>query len=214
MIQRIVIFGAGGLGREVLQVLRDQQKVGMEVECLGFLVDPEFASLSSIHGMPVYQDIAPIAVDRSIQFVVAIGNPLLRFSTVGKIQAEIGSRFATVVHPSCILGDNVIVGSGSILLPGASATTDVRIGQHVVINPQVSLAHDCIVEDYVSLGPKVTLAGGVHLEQGCELGTAATIIPKQRVGCWAVVGAGAVVTASISPNVTVVGVPARALPKR
>lgn len=209
MTLAIVIFGAGGLGREVLQILREQQRVGMQVDCLGFLVDPQFSGPAEIHGVPVHHNIAPLAADQSVRFVVAIGNPLIRSSIVRKIRSSIGSRFATIVHPSCILGDTVTVGSGSILLPAASITTDVRIGQHVLINPQVSIAHDCVVEDYVSLGPKVSLAGGVHLEKGCELGTAATVIPRQRVGRWAVVGAGAVVIDPVMPNVTVVGVPAR-----
>ncbi|MFI4982298.1 MAG: sugar acetyltransferase, partial [Nevskiales bacterium] len=79
----------------------------------------------------------------------------------------------------------------------------------VLINPQVSIAHDCVLEDYVSLAPAVTLAGGVHVEQGCEIGAAATVIPKQLIGRWSIVGAGAVVITPVAANTTVVGLPAR-----
>ncbi len=214
MTTRIAIFGAGGLGREVLQAVRDQQRAGAQIECLGFLVDREFSGPAAVNGVPVHQDLAALAADASVWFVVAVGDSAMRAHVVARIEHLAGPRFATIVHPSSILGDTVAVGSGSIILAATSVTTDVRVGQHVLINPHVSIAHDCVLEDYVSLAPAVTLAGGVHVEQGCEIGAAATVIPKQRVGRWSVVGAGAVVIKPVTANTTVVGSPAREVANR
>ena len=55
----------------------------------------------------------------------------------------------------------------------------------------------------------VTLAGGVHIEEGCEVGSGATVIPRQHIGRWSIVGAGAVIISPVEANTTVVGVPAR-----
>ncbi len=214
MTTRIVIFGAGGLGREVLQVVRDQQRAGVQVDCLGFLVDPEFAGSFAVNGAHVHQDLAALAADASVRFIVAVGNSAMRARIAARIEHLTGPRFATIVHPSSILGDTVAVGSGSIILAATSVTTDVRIGQHVLINPHVSIAHDCVLEDYVSLAPAVTLGGDVHVEQGCEIGAAATVIPKQRIGRWSIVGAGAVVIKPVAANTTVVGLPAREVANR
>ena len=203
-----------GLGAKCCRVLRDQQRAGLQVDCLGFLVDPEFASPSVVNGVPVHQDLAALAIDASVQFVIAVGNSAMRARIAARIEHEAGRRFATIVHPGSVLGDTVSVGSGSIILPAVSITTDVRIGEHVLINPRVSISHDCQVEDYVSLAPGVTLAGGVHLEQGCEIGTAATVIPNQRVGHWSIVGAGAVIVSPVAANTTVVGVPGREVANR
>lgn len=211
---RIVIFGAGGLGREVLQALRDQQRAGLPVECVGFLVDPDFAGPAIVNGVPVHQDLAALAADASVRFIVAVGNSVMRARITARIERLAGPRFATVVHPSSILGDTVAVGSGSMILAATSVTTDARIGQHVLINPHVSIAHDCVLEDFVSLAPAVTLAGDVHVEWGCEIGAAATVIPRQRIGRWAIVGAGAVVIKPVAANTTVAGVPAREVAHR
>jgi hypothetical protein len=42
----------------------------------------------------------------------------------------------------------------------------------------------------------------------------ATVVSRQSVGVWSIVGAGACVTKSVPPGVTVVGVPAREMEKR
>jgi acetyltransferase EpsM len=177
-------------------------------------VDPEFAGPAVVNGVTVHQDLAAFAADTSVRFVVAVGNSVMREHIAARIEHLAGPRFATVVHPSSVLGDTVSIGSGSVILAAASVTTDVRIGRHVLINPHVSISHDCVLEDYVSLAPAVTLAGGVHVEQGCEIGAAATVIPKQRVGRWSIVGAGAVVIKPVAANTTVVGLPAREVANR
>lgn len=214
MLIRIAIFGAGGLGREVLQVVRDRQRSGEQVECIGFLVDPDFAGPAMVHGVSVSQDLAGFASDTSVRFIVALGNAAIRARIAARIQDVVGPRFATVIHPSCIIGDTVSIASGSVVLPNTSITTDVSIGEHVLINPHVSISHNCLIEDYVSVGPSATLAGGVYIEQGCEIGAGATITPRQRIGRWSIVGAGTVVIASVAPNTTVVGAPARQVADR
>jgi sugar O-acyltransferase (sialic acid O-acetyltransferase NeuD family) len=214
MTTRIVIFGAGGLGREVLEVLRAQRHAGLAVECAGFLVDPDYAAPTEVQGVPVHRDASVLAADPDIRFVIAVGPPAARARIVGRIAPAIGDRFATVIHPAAILGDTVSIGAGSIILQTASITADVRIGRHVLINPRVSISHDCVVEDYVSLSPGVTLAGTVHIEEGCELGTSASVIPRQRIGRWSIVGAGATIISPVEANTTVVGVPGRRTSQR
>lgn len=214
MTSRIVIFGAGGLGREVLQAVRAQQRAGMPIECAGFLVDPDFAAPPAVHDLPVHRDLLALAADASLRFVIAVGPPAARARIAARIERAVGQRFATVIHPAAILGSTVSVGAGSIILPAVSITADARIGCHVLVNPQVSIAHDCVVEDYVSLSPGVTLAGAVHIEEGCELGSGSTVIPRQRVGRWSIAGAGAVIIAPVEANTTVVGVPARRTSRR
>lgn len=214
MTTRIVIFGAGGLGREIAQALLAARRAGTAVECVGFLVDPAFDTPDAVHGIPVHRDLASVAADPDIRFVVGVGPPAARARVAERIARAAGDRFATVIHPAAVVGDTVAIGAGSIILPAASITADVRIGRHVLVNPQVSIAHDCVVEDFVSLSPGVTLAGTVCVEEGAELGSGATVIPRQRIGRWSIAGAGAVVIAPVEANTTVVGVPARCIARR
>jgi len=211
---RIVIFGAGGLGRETLQTACEQRAAGQAIEILGFVVDPGVQCPAKVSGFPVYRDPTIFAADATVQFVVAIGSPALRARVAARIVQLAGPRFASIVHPGCVIGRSVAIGNGSIILQSASITTDVRIGRHAVINPQASIAHDCILEDFVSISPAVTLTGGVYVEEGSDIGAGVTVIPRQRIGRWSILGAGTVVLAPVLPNTTVVGVPARTIASR
>ncbi len=214
-IGRVVLFGAGGLGREMLQVLRDVAAAGGAAECVAFAVDPGLAAPDSVQGVPVRRDAAAmLRADPTLSVVVALGNPALREAVAARLAAEAGARFATLLHPAAWMGESVAIGEGSMVFGFSSATADVRIGRHVLVNPGCSIAHDCVLEDFATLAPAVALAGGVHLEHGAELGIGARVAPRLRIGRGAMVGAGAMVIGPVAPCVTVAGVPARELQRR
>ena len=52
-------------------------------------------------------------------------------------------------------------------------------------------------------------AVGVTVERGAAIGARAVCVAPVRIGAWACVGAGAVVTRDVAPYALVVGVPAR-----
>lgn len=209
------MFGAGGLGREMLQVLRDIAHAGRAAECVAFAVDPEFDCPEHVHGVPVRRDAgAMLRADPSLSVVVALGNPAQRMRAVARLEAEAGPRFATLLHPAAWMGESVTIGAGSMVFGFTSGTSDIRIGRHVLINPGCTLAHDVVLEDFATLAPAVALAGGVHVEHGAELGIGARVSPRVSIGREAMVGAGAVVIRTVAVGTVVAGVPARPLEGR
>ena len=104
----------------------------------------------------------------------------------------------------------------------------IHFGKNVFIGPDCylddtfpELIH---IEDEVTISFRVTIAvhgeckvrgnskvSPVYIRKQAFIGTGAIILPGVEIGENAVVGAGAVVTKDIPPNVTVVGNPAREL---
>ena len=209
MTAPVAIYGAGGLGRELLHVLRD-----MGTPCAGFIVDPRFPAPDSIHGVAVHRSAAAFADDPSVRFVVALGDPLARARVAAELERLVGPRFATIIHSRVWIGGNVSIGDGSIVFGLTSITADVVLGRHVLVNPGTTIAHDCRLADFATLGPSCALAGGVIMEEGAELGVGVRVAPRVRIGQRAMVGAGAVCIHPVMADTTVAGVPARPIMRR
>ena len=203
--KKLVIVGASGLGREVCDIAR---AIGWEVK--GFL-DSREGILAGMEGLPPILG-APEGYTASSDevFVVAVGEPEARHKYVSLIR-EGGGDFATLVHPTAVLGQGVELGEGVVVHPQAVLGSRVRVGSHVVIGVQTSVGHDCELGDFVTLSPGCTVAGWVTLRSGCFLGVHSAVIPHVCLGGaegGVFVAAGAVVTKSFASG-RVMGVPAK-----
>ena len=208
---QIVIYGAGGLAREIVQLIRDLAKAGKAVECIGFLVDASFLKSEVVAELPVLGDFGWLRGNDAVTVVIGIGSPAVRGRIAARIEEQ---RFASVIHPRATVGHQVIVGGGSIVCAGAVATTDIRIGAHVQLHVNTAVGHDCTIEDYVTVAPGANVGGATHLGRGAFIGAGAVVLPHRRVGNWSIVTAGAVVTADVPDNSTVAGVPAKIVAQR
>jgi sugar O-acyltransferase (sialic acid O-acetyltransferase NeuD family) len=211
-MQDLVIVGAGGHGREVLQCARDMNAHAPQWNVLGF-VDDAFVEPRAVGDVSLLGRVDYLA-GRSCAVVVAIGAPAVRCQVVLRLRALGVSNFATLIHPSVIFGARVVLGAGTTVAAGAILTTDIVIGEHVVVNTAAVVSHDCRVDNFSTLAPRVTLCGASRLGEGVEMGAAASVMPGLSIEPWAKVGAGACVTSAVRSNETVVGVPATCVRRR
>lgn len=218
MTRKIAIFGAGGFAREVLQIILDLNEGDVAQppwSPVGFIIDPDFQNgTKSLHGIPILESGKWLIDHPNVDVIVAIGSPVHRLRVVEEIKRTLPNSFATLVHPRAWVGKGVEIGSGSIICAGALITTDIKVGEHVHVNIGCTIGHDTILEDFVTLSPGVSVSGNVQIGCGVEVGTRAAFIPSANVGQWSVIGAGTIVTKSLPPNVTAIGVPAKVIKHR
>lgn len=145
--------------------------------------------------------------------IVAIGSAAGR-AAWQEILEEMGFQLAVLVHPAAVVGRDVRLGAGTVLMAGAVVNSGSRLGRGVIVNTGASIDHDCEIDDFAHVAPGARLAGGVRVGARAHVGIGSCVIQNLRVGAEAVVGAGAAVIRPVPPRTTVVGVPARPLHQR
>lgn len=213
-MKQILIVGAGGHGKEVHQLLLDINAQRQEWDFLGFVDDDPKKSGTLVHGAPVLGGLPVLARYPECYVVIAIGNVDVKAETAAKITHSRNARFATLAHPSALIGRGVVIGEGVTICAGAILTTDIEVGAHVIVNTGAIISHDCRIGTYSTIAPRAVISGNVQIGDGVDVGAGTTIIQGLKIGSGAAIGAGAVVIADVEKNTTVVGCPARAIKLR
>jgi sugar O-acyltransferase (sialic acid O-acetyltransferase NeuD family) len=208
--RRLLIVGAGGFGREVLQWAQDIAAEGCDWEIGGFL-DADLSALDAYDcGYEVLSSPQQYKSSDDDLLVCAIGDPATRMQVAADLTAR-GAEFATLVHPTAIVGARSVLGEGCILCPRVTITTDICLGRHVIVNTHSTIGHDVTIGDCCSLFSHCDVTGGATLEPGVTIGSHAAVLPGVRVGEFARISAGSVVSRRVKPFTTVFGVPAKKL---
>ena len=202
-MRRAVILGAGGFGREVLAYALESGQWNI----IGFL-DANPRALDHFgSSVPILGDPVSVKLPNGALVLCAIADPKTKLYVCRALVGR-GAEFGTLIHPSAVVGTSCRVGVGGILGPYCTLTSDVSLGDFVTVNAHSSIGHDAVIGDGCTLSGHCDVTGGAVLGQGVFMGTHAAVIPRVRVGDYAVISAGSVAMWPVRANSTVMGVPA------
>lgn len=211
----VVILGAGGHGRGILEILRAAgQDRGDSPPVRGFLDDDPAQSGREIAGLPVLGTTALLPeIVREHRILVGLGDPDPR-RVLAERAAQAGAEFAVAVHPSAVLYGRVEVGPGAVVGAGAVIAADTRLGPHALVNLGATVGHDCVLGDCATIAPGANLGGFVTMEDGSFVGLGAVVVPGRRLGAGARLGPGSVLLEDLAPGAIAFGVPARVVDRK
>jgi sugar O-acyltransferase (sialic acid O-acetyltransferase NeuD family) len=205
----LVIVGAGGHGRETLDIVEALNAAGdTTYKFVGFVDDGEVDAELLARRNATLLGGTDLLAELDVEYVIGIGDSATR-AVVDSLLTTHDRHAATLVHPNAVVASDNRLDPGVLIAAGAHVTTNVHLGRHTHLNVGAVVSHDCRLGDHVTVSPGVYLNGDVTIEDGAFLGTGAVVTPGITVGAAAVVGAGAVVTGDVAAGTTVVGVPAR-----
>ncbi len=135
-------------------------------------------------------------------------------------QIGLGTKVWHFCHimPKAVIGENCILGQNTFV------DSNTLVGNGVKIQNNVSIYNGVTLEDDVFIGPSVVFTNVINprsfierknefkktiVKKGATIGANSTIICGVRIGEYALVGAGAVVTKDVPPYTIVTGNPAK-----
>lgn len=206
---QIVIIGAGGHGKVVLDILR----AAGQHDPVGFVDSSPNRAGGTIGGLPIFGPANALLKLRQQGIrgaIVAIGDCRARLQYAALLRAQ-GFELVNAIHPTASVSPTATLGRNVVVAAQAAVCTDARIEDSVILNTACVVDHECEIGPGAHVCPGAHLAGRVRVGAGAWIGIGANVIQCLSIGEHATVGAGAVVIRDVPEHSTVVGVPARVI---
>lgn len=213
MGRRFLIWGGGGHGKVVADLIRDTgaEVVGFvdaDPDKLGSVVEPGGARVlcsESAFFKAMSENMLPHEADA---IALAVGDNGLRCRAIELVPQ---TWLPPLVHSTATVSRSARVGAGSVVFARAVINAAASLGDAVIVNTGVIVEHDCSVSAGCHLSPGAVLAGGVRVGERSWIGAGAIVIQGVDIGADSIIGAGAVVIRDVPSGTTAVGVPARSV---
>ncbi len=117
-------------------------------------------------------------------------------STRGEIYnllKQIGFNIPTIVDPSAVVSDSVVLGEGTFVGKRAIVNSETKIGKGCIINTGAIVEHECIVGDFSHVSVGSVLCGQVQVGTYAFVGANAVVIQNRKIGERQIVPAGSTV---------------------
>ncbi|MBO0461274.1 MULTISPECIES: acetyltransferase [Enterococcus] len=202
---KAVIVGAGGFGKEIAFLLNRSS----EYDDVSFVDDAKTLD-EQIVGIPVIGTIDRLSrVEQKTAVFIGVASPLIKEKIFLKLKDNNNLTFPNLIDPTAIVGLNVKLGIGNILMPYTTYTADISIGDFNMFNIHSTIGHDSQIGNYNSIYPNVNLSGYTIVGNKNEIGVGTKVIPQVSIGQGNIIGAGSVIVKDILNNTKSVGVPAK-----
>lgn len=204
----LAIYGAGGLGKEILVLATQINAFQNRWERISFIDDS--LGKDNIENIEMYSFIEFVSKFecKDAEVCIALGEPIIREKLEKKVE-DSGYSLATLIHPSVFIPQNTRIGVGTVICVGSFISCNVEIGKNALIQPHVNVGHDCIIHDNVILSGFVNLSGACTVGERTYIGLSVCVKEKTTIGSDTIIGMGSVVSRDIPNNVIALGNPAR-----
>ncbi|MDR0653270.1 MAG: acetyltransferase [Synergistaceae bacterium] len=203
MTGAVIIYGAGGLGREVLQIVRAVS----DARVLGY-VDDGVPPGTERNGARVLGGAEYLDSMGDVSVVMGISDPDIKRGIFDKLSRNPRVSFPNIVHPRAMVSEYASIARGVVITQNCIVSVDASLGVGVFLNMGAVVGHDAKIGDYSSVMPLAAISGNVNIGERCLIGAQSAIFQGLTVGDGCTVGMGAVVIRDVPDGATVMGNPA------
>ena len=213
-MKNIVLIGGGNQAHYTIDIINKERKYNI----VG-IIDSIHNVGSDRFGYKVLgrqEDIIKLKEQYNIEGgIISIGDNWARYYVSSQIKKEIPDfNFVNAIHPSVVIGDNVQLGKGVIMMAGCIINPKSKIGDFTFFATGAQVDHDCNIENYSSISAGSITGGYVTLGEFSAITLGVTVVDRLKIGKNTVVGAGSLVLNDLPDNVLVYGNPSKIIKTR
>lgn len=180
-MKNIVIIGAGDLGKEIVWLIEDINKVKPTYLILGYLDDNINKNTYSFNGYRVLGGtyrLEELYKITPFSAVLAIRDGLARKRI---IEAHpFFSNWETIIHPTSVIAASTKIGDGCVFFPQVTVSVDSYLGRHGLFYINSTICNDCWVGDYVSIMANASISEHVQVQSLSLIQTGKCIPPHTK----------------------------------
>jgi sugar O-acyltransferase (sialic acid O-acetyltransferase NeuD family) len=207
--RKILIYGAGGAGKELAFALSLDRNPDTAWKVQGFIDDTEHLWGHLVNDLPVLGGGEYLKTYSGNIAVCIVNDPIVKRNLIQNIRKNEKIKFPVVICSNTIVSPYVEWGEGSIVSPLNFIQPNTKFGDFVWINGGNRIGHDAVTGDYTTIFSGTLIGGGVCIGSHCVIGSGAILLPKIQIGDGSIIGGGSVVSKDIPPKVLAAGVPAK-----
>jgi len=201
-MNELVILGAGGSGVDIIDIVNAINQNIKKWNIIGFLDDNPNLKDKYISGYKVLGTIDEAYKYNKALFISSIANPTNRI-----IRRKIWDRvikqecnFATLIHPSAVIYNNVLIKNGSVINALCVIGSNVVIEEDVHLAYSCNVAHETVIKAHSTLGTGVNLSSGITIGVDCYIGAGVSATHDIEVEDNTLVAVGSAITENLCNN--------------
>ena len=213
-MKNIVLIGGGNQAHYTIDIINKEGKYNI----IG-IIDSIHDVGSNRFGYKVLgrqEDIIKLKEQYNIEGgIISIGDNWARYYVSSQIKKEIPNfKFVNAIHPSVVIGDNVELGEGIVMMAGCIINPKSKIGDFTFFATGAQVDHDCDIKNYSSISAGSITGGYVTLGEFSAITLGVTVVDRLKIGKNTVIGAGSLVIKDLPDNVLVYGNPCKVIRTR
>ncbi len=207
-MKKIIIYGSGGFGREVHQLIDIINNKTKTWDFIGY-VDDYKESGAIVNNKKVLGNLDFLnKINDEVDLVLAIAAPHSLFEIKSKIVNK-KIKYPNLIHPDVYFDEQFNkIGKGNIITTGCLFTRNIELGDFNLFNTRVCVGHDNLIGSYNVFQPNTQISGNIVIGNRNFFGVNSLVLPVKKIGNDNNLGAGSMLIKNIKDNGSYFGVPA------